>query len=362
MTPVTFQNIVPGLHRVRVSKNQYFPWEKILEIRAEQVTFANRIWLWKQSSPSLVLAGSFFRATADPLNQRLALLSETTSTPALAFWSPTAGLLPSAPLTRAKSQALTLRWRNDGAAVLINGQSPTDPAWWSRPDEIKSFADVLPPGSYHWSGDLLLGFDAKNSYRVDTKTKLLTKTLLATSVLATSQNLTLKSTTSSRLLVDRSFRTRLLSLPEGAWMFAELKNPFVLLRDRLHWLALDPSSEPLSEQVTGDYPRWFGEREASALFLANDREVWLWRLGSDPTLLWRQSDPIKQVAWHRSGTAIFIADTKHVFALELDDRNGRTTTSLATMDRVDDISVVNRALYIVGQQGKERGLWKLDIE
>ncbi len=56
VSPITFQNIPPGWHEDRHTKNGYFPWQSILDIRAEQVTFANNLWLWRQSIPSFLCA------------------------------------------------------------------------------------------------------------------------------------------------------------------------------------------------------------------------------------------------------------------------------------------------------------------
>jgi hypothetical protein len=42
-TPITFQNMAPGWHRLDLEKEGYLPWSKNLELRAERVSFANRI-------------------------------------------------------------------------------------------------------------------------------------------------------------------------------------------------------------------------------------------------------------------------------------------------------------------------------
>src|SRR5689334_14530175 len=55
-TPVTIQNVTPGLHAIRVERPGDIAWQKNLEVHAEQVTFANKIWLWHLTEPMFVKA------------------------------------------------------------------------------------------------------------------------------------------------------------------------------------------------------------------------------------------------------------------------------------------------------------------
>ena len=74
-TPISFQNMAPGWHHVRVVVPGYSGWEKYLEVRAERVTFANNIWLWRKNEPGMVLPGQFERAENDPVRDKLFLLT-----------------------------------------------------------------------------------------------------------------------------------------------------------------------------------------------------------------------------------------------------------------------------------------------
>ena len=50
-TPKTFQNILPGMHRFRVEKVGYFPYEKSIEANPERAIFLNAIRLWPNRPP-----------------------------------------------------------------------------------------------------------------------------------------------------------------------------------------------------------------------------------------------------------------------------------------------------------------------
>jgi len=364
-TPVTLQNIPTGSHHVLVHKDGYRDWQKDLEIRPEQVTFANAVWLWKINEPAVLLPGDYKIISADPLNQKLALVAaQSPAVSTLSYWSPASGLASSSTFAASAADSLLLRWQNDGNAVLLNGFSIKEKTWWSKPVTARPFVDPLPTGTYHWSGTDLLGENAPSSFRLVPQSKTFAREPLAPRTIGIAQDLTLQFTSSSEeVLADRSLRTRLFSMPAGQWSFGEIRKPYVLLQDSRRWLAINlEQSDPYVGQVTGDQPRWLtGSNPPTALFV-NDREVWMWKMGNDPVLLWRQSDPIRQVAWHRGGTAVFIADEHQIFTLELDDRNGRQVTQLATFDHLEDFGIVNRTLYIAAQKGTQRGLWQVNVE
>lgn len=52
-TPVTIQNLRPGMYSIRVEKPSYLPWEKTLEVESSLVAFATDIWLWKKGDPTV---------------------------------------------------------------------------------------------------------------------------------------------------------------------------------------------------------------------------------------------------------------------------------------------------------------------
>ncbi|MDO8583613.1 MAG: PEGA domain-containing protein [bacterium] len=360
VSPITFQNVAPGLHQVVLSKSGYHTWNQRIDVRAEQVSFANHIFLWRQSEPALTLAGPFIRATADPLNQKLAIISQTPTALTLGYWSPSSGLVAQRPLVNATNADLQLRWRADGGALLIGGNALTASAWWSALDAGKPFVEALPSALYHWAGDFLRGNDASMSYQIDPKSRTLTRELLFKGAQAQTDNYSLQTTSTGVLLIQQSLRKRVYSLPTGKWYFGDLHQPYLLLRDAAQWLVLDPTDLPVSEQATGDYPRWLHNSD-NALFL-NRGEIWLWHMGNSPELLWRQSEPILQAVWHREGRTIFVADEHQIFALSLDNRNGRVVTPLADFDRIDDMGMIGKVLFIAGTKNETQGLWKLEVE
>ncbi len=364
-TPVTFQNMAPGWHSIRVVRNGYLAWQKKLEVSAEQVTFANQIWFWKNASSTFLQKGPIAVVTSDPAREQLALIEQTVSSTTLRYWSPPSGIQSFPQELHGRSaEALTIDWRDDSRALLIEDLTDQTRAWVSIPRLTTSTLNQLPPALYTWSGSTLLGFADHTRLRVDPATGTVTKDPLPSSVLASTDEARLEQTTSSeRLITTRFFQTRALELPSGHWMIDEWQKPFLLLRDGIRWLSINPSeSQPFVDQLSGDHPRWLINAPVPTALFLNDREAWMWALGSTPVLLWRQSDPLVQIAWHRSGHSIFLADQHHLFALELDNRDGRLVTPLATFDHINDFAIVNKSIYVAGTKDTQKGLWRLDVE
>lgn len=365
-TPITFQNIVPGWHHVRIFRDGRYVWQKTLEIRSEQVTFANQIWLWQQTEPTLVLSAPVRAISTDPLRSHAALLEQRASSTELLIWAP--GSPPTLKKTVPNVPAetpISLRWNDDGSAILIGGLHASDAAW-STEAGADVPVDQLPSGFYHWSGNQLIGIHENTLYEQDLKRHAFTRQVLDPNVLSVDNGLSVRLSTSTNQVVleDHSFLSRIFALPNGHWQIGDVHKPQVLLTDGARWLDINLNqSNPFANQIDGDFPRWLPNAAVPrALFVNLQKEVWSWTQGDRPILLWRQSDPVVQAVWHRSGSTVFIATPTQIVAQDLDDRNGRVVTPLATFDHIYDAAIIGRVLYVAATRGGQEGVWQLVIE
>ena len=375
-TPTTLQNITPGWHHLRIEKADYTSWSKNLEIHAEQAVFANNIWLWKKiSSPApLVVGGPLTRLKADPLDRHLGFLMETSTSTQIGFWIPdllsSSALIAVPPLSRATSSLAilsSLRWNDDGRYLIVGGTTLNEPAWWSGVEASSRHVQTLPSGLYRWSGKELVGSDLQAHYRLTPQTGAFSRTTIRDPLLLDeegSYSLNRSTTTHSLVLTDRLLWNRFFSLPSGNWRFMERQRAFLLLHDQDRWLAINPQwyREPYAGRLTGDEPRWLPDAKIPTALFLNQNELWLWALGDEPTLLWRQSDPLIQAAWHRGGETVFVATSRTLFALDLDDRDGRLTTPIAAFDQIYDFTILDKVLYVAARKDDQRGLWKIEVE
>lgn len=364
-TPVTLQNMVPGWHTLRVERSGYSSWQERVFIRSERVTFANHIRLWRQTAPSLVWSGNGGAFTADALREQGLLLEKMNDGWGWRSWT-TEGVDMSPSLLQGSSASSTpvIHWSADGQAALIQ-DTQTGNSWWFHRMNGRETAELLTRGKYHWSGNDLIGNTDKSTIRVTSDRLRFESTPHKSSFVEESQGLALQSTSSSDrlILVDDSFLTRKFALPRGNWSFGEILRPFILFHDREHWLAVQLKfGQPYAETVYGDYPRFAPRAEPPRALFLNGNELWLWTLGETPTLVWRQSSPLVQVAWHRSSDAIFVADQRHVFALNIDEGTNQTEIPLATFDQIHDMTLIGRSIYIVGARDQRVGIWELGVE
>lgn len=96
--------------------------------------------------------------------------------------------------------------------------------------------------------------------------------------------------------------------------------------------------------------------------LVNGGEIWTWDIGSDPELVYRQSERIVNAAWHKDANDVFFATATDVFALNLDPRDGRILTKLASFDKITDMTIAGKELLIAGTKDKKTGAWSLAVE
>lgn len=366
VSPITFQNIAPGWHDVKLVKSGYHSWQNTLDLRAEQVTFANNIWLWRESSSTLVHTGSIRALRSDPTNNRLALVLANTTSTSLALWAADTGWQSRGEMSGlSPTSSVMIRWRNDGQAFVLNGLTSDDHTWWGTARESLPWSDQLPDGAYHWSQNELIGSNDQRTFRLDPDRNTFVRDVLATTTVSADRDMTIESTSTSPnlLLTYRAFKTHLFSLPFGNWRIGELRQSFALLHDHTHWLSVAlTTAQPFITSLYGDGPRWLeGSSVPRALFL-NNHEIWEWVLGTEPTLLWRQSDPLVQVAWHRSGSTVFVATQHNVFVLPLDGALTKSTITLDTFDQITSMDLLGKSLYIGGKKGDVEGLWSLSVE
>jgi hypothetical protein len=363
-TAATLQNLAPGPYKIRVTRNAYLPWEKTLDVRAEQVTFANSIHLWFSAPATLMRQGLYSRITASADGDTIAAL-DASSTEML-FLTTDNRLISRvrAPESDLIAQA-PIRWSLNGTSLLMGGTNVGEEAWWTAPDALSRESGVLPPGQFFWNANDLTGYDGERQYALNPRLRTLTSERLPASQLGTLEGLTLEVNTSTGFLNlrSRSILHQLFQLPRGDWQFADQQGAFTLLKDGNRWLAVRIRVDGnRAEEVTGDWPRWLPSSDIPTALFLNQNEIWTWELGSAPVLIARQSEPFVQVAWHPDGQTIFVASKNEVYALELDDRGGKQKTLLASFDKIYDMTYADGSVFVNAELGGVRGMYRRVVD
>lgn len=357
-TPVTFQELAPGLHHFTVERDGYYPWSKSLDVFAERVTFANAIILWKKSQPELILSTTSTYLTASQSN--MALLLTQGSDQAIAY-------------DQANAQTRTIKipekigslerasWTDNGRYALIESGD----ADWLIDSYGKQNATKLPSGFYRFVGNQIVGTDKTSMLYISLADFSLQREILSQGVSDKSENadLTRATGTHDLVYVSQNRPNEGLVLPPGAWRFWTTERDHVMLRDGQKWLALQAhQSPPVYHSASGIEPMPLVIQRATHYLLVNDTELWTWNPLQNPQLVFRQSDKIQGAAWHREGSDVFFATSKTVYALNLDPRDGRSLTELASFDSIRGFIQNTDTLLILGVKNGQSGLWSLVYE
>lgn len=361
-TPVTFQQMAPGWHSVRVTKAGYGSWQQEVFVRAERVSFIDRVRLWKQGDPVLVSRGNYVRLKSDPAGERMLAFKHVEQDLQIGWWSPiqSANFVP---FPVVHGEDYPLRWRSDGEAVVLGGTAAIPDTWFVKAARARTSIESVPDGRYHWSGAKLIGVAANSSLTVDVENGQIERRVLPALTHETSGSIELRTSTSTGrlLLADSSFLGRLFSLPSGNWSIHEWRRPYLFVSDGRHWLGtrLRLGSLPDTVRVEGDYPRWSPDLKNPRAAFVNEHEISIWSPEGPATVIWRQSTPILSAVWNEDGNVLYVADAQRVFALALDSGQDVKPVHLGTFDRVWDVTVQGTSIFAVGERGQDRGIFKL---
>lgn len=365
-TPATFQRLALGTHRVKLERAGYASWERDIDIKPEQVTFANNLWLWKIADPELVVRGSYLRIASDPQGTRIALLATSTQGLVISYLDSNRGVSATTLLNGSLKDVETVAWDASGKAVLIQDVSGMH-AWWSKPQGTSApFVEALPVASYRWTSDGLVGVYKDRIYRLDPELGHLERDTLKQETVDEfgSYALTRNTSTNGLLLTsEKLFSDQTYAIGPGTWLFAGIDTKPVVLRDGSRLLAIDTrATPPQAIAGTGDLIVLNPETASSPALLLGKQELWLWDFFNTPELLRRESGLAPSALWHRSGLAVFFANQTDVFATNLYHKTDRTTQSLAHFERIRDLTTQKRALLVSATRNGVAGLYALTIE
>lgn len=363
-TPLTIQDMPPGLHHFEVSKSGFHTWSKALAVYSERVTFANTIHLWMDAQPTLVSRGNFRTISASPDQRTLIEITNATSNQILIVDSRTMRTSSfQLQLPMSESRPL-ISWSKNGRYAFVDS-TMSDATPWVIDVQSRSKPVQLPEGMYRWEENALIGQTKEAQYTISLPDFGIRRVPHGEGIIDISETATLRtaSGTSQIIYVSRSDPSHGLILPPGNWSFWSTDTKTILMRDGATWLSLQPSTNPPEEHgISGDLPRTVTVNGQPQHLIVNQTELWIWDLITDPVLAYRQSEPIVNAVWHNLGGDIFFASKTAMYALNLDPRDGKLMTQLATFDEITDFTSVGKTLYIAGTKNDQTGLWSLAIE
>jgi PEGA domain len=359
-TPATLQNIAPGTYTIRVEKPGYHTWEKTLSVLQERVTFANEIFMWPQLEPELLFSQEISKIITNPDFDFLLGL-KTINDEQILFRYEREKIAEEIGLNE-KIVISSATWDRSGEKAIVEGYaSSTEKVWLLQADPLE-FTE-LPEGRYHFERSELVGMS--EVYRLSLNSNgALTKVKHGDQVVDTYGDLEIRNLPNEEnlvLLLSTNADEGLI-LPHGDWQFYAIDGKELLLKYRHRWLRISTDTDPYTNtQATAVILNPLEINRENSYLLQNNNELYLWHPLLEPELLYRQSEPIIATGWHPEGYSIYLATKNVVKMINLDSRDGRVQTVLATFDEIQDVVLVEDDLFITGTKENNTGLWKLPL-
>lgn len=314
-TPARIADLIPENYLIEVGKDGYHSWQKNLPVASNLTTFAENITLFGNNLPIVLIDGDVSYLTASPDYGKLAyVLSGEDGDEAWIFdlKNSKRDLLYKTSAGEIFSSA-RLQWSRDSQKIIISIVEKTGKNKYvifdNRTKSAETYGD-LNDFYFEFSG-------VKNN--------------------------------SLGLAASKS----MVFLPGPSNLLAVL-NPEI--QDLKIW---NTGSGDLIFETEADSAAWLDG--GSKLLYANNFEIWFYDVASEKeTLVTRYSKEIKAVAWINANYIAAIFDNT-LKTIELDERDQRNVTDLATIDSMNGLNVdpKGKKIYFTGTLGNQKGVFEL---
>lgn len=338
-TPVVIDDIFPGEHTVRVTKDEYSSWEKTLEVESNLTTFAEDIILFLTTPETALTDLNAEQWVIHPNKEELAYIETTDSFKEL--WRFDLETLEPTVLARITTTETTeLTWSPTGKHLLLsevtaNNQTifsldstdtlslstffrSTDNLWWDMSDDNKLYVQVD-------------GLVYLVSVKEQTVVPLFALDGTLTSIVDgyyVAEEISGRTTVSYR---EEDETDILAYLPHGNYQFKSQNGKALLIeevnRGRIVLVDTQSADQPILLNVDATMFEWSGDNQ---LVYSNGFDLHIYDLNTHTnTTLLRTSDEITDIAWYPINTHLLYAQRGNIYAIELDSRDERIITTLA---------------------------------
>src|SRR5512133_2851100 len=347
-TPVTIKNLSPRTYQIDFSLNGYHSWQKTLQVLPERVTFVNNVVLWLDSTPQLFISGAFGVSSISPNGKYAISVKTQGDAQELVLLEVATGKETLIDRSGRTQPIKSFEWNDDSSAVILERSDLMKELVVRR--NAKPSID-LPSGFFRWENGMLIGSLDGDRYVYDVSNDSTTYDPFDQRVKDVFGDYQIIATTGTRslALIERGENVR-FDLPVGDWRFASKHDDYIFLRNGSDWLSFDPSDKSTSAvRFKSDASLKVSNQSKRAELLSRyGGELSLGKPGEQMNLLVRKSDSIIGAVWHESEKYVIYATTHEVVALDLDDRDHRIETVIASFDEITDFSYLKRELVIFG--------------
>ncbi len=394
-TTAQINNLLSGEYLIRLEKDDYYPWQKKLNIEPEKVTFIKKLVLFKKNTlPIIMLEKPALASLPSPDSQNLisvifannqqelwltALARQESSALPLAYqaekkfelidWSPNNKKILIREITKQKTDYL-----------VVNAEKPEEIMALSKFSSLTLPLKDLQRIKWDLNNDNYLYIQkGAEIYQINLATQTTELQKIKTPgdfLLVDGSFYYLQEKESTTYLIKNSLTNPavesepIIKLPSSKnYVFLASLPNFIILSDtgNQNLFAIDPAKEEIILNTRAKNIRWSADK--SQLLYYNDWEMWVYYLGdSSKELIARYGNEIKEAIWYPlPGWLIFsqkIAEDKNVLtAIELDSRDYRQTIQLVEVERIDNLVIDSEGknIFFTAKIGNQEGLYGLNI-
>ncbi len=369
-TPAKIKGLIPGEYLIRIEKDGYWSWEKKLEIKPGNSTFAEDIVIFKNNLPQPIGSGILLNLKQSPNRENIAYTTEskyevfnTRNEEILYFDRNIENIGP---------QESNIVWL-DNDNILFDDIlfSLND---WENPENLFASLSNAKLKSISLNDDNLIYIQNNNSLiKLNTKNKgietILNSQKIIDYLLKDNLLYTIEELDKSTYLIvyDNKNVIRQINLNfDDNYIFVNTEHHLInIFNSKFDTLYLvDPLDYfgPLKETINNVTDSFWVDNDK--LIYYNDFEIWIYEKNNlKKTILTRISDKIYNVLWHPSNNYIIYSTHDSLFTIELDNREKHNTNQLMRLNNIDflEISDDGNYLYFYSELGKQAGLFKLAI-
>ncbi len=367
-TPILLKTVIPGTHSIRLQKQGYLPWEKVLPVESRVTTFAQDVPLFLDTEATITLAATVQSSAQDAVGEHAAyVVDQGTWWEIWSFSSRSETEMLLARIPKGAGEPPELFWSKDGGYLRVG-----DDQLVSADTGISlSLSELVRTPVRGW-------WDAgkDEEYIVETRDGSLFSVNASTGTTKelTSRAMAVRTDEGTEISVEKTgdhatvsrrsgtTSTIIAYIPLGTYTFLPSPSPYLLLRDEAtdHLLLLDGTGadQPILLQARATLWQW--RPDEGALLYTDGFELHLYTPTShrDETLT-RVSDPLTGIAWVSPGGAVLFSQANTLSALAIDPRNGHVTTPLQSGEGLRDVWVTEdgTAAYFFGMIQGRSGLF-----
>jgi len=372
-TPAKIKNLRPGDYKISLRVEGYWTWEKKLNIKPGESTFAEDIYLFKNDLPILIAKGFYDELIMSPDKKKLATFNNNEIV-VLNLNNERIDSYISSSTNLNNASNMNISW-SPNEENLILGQYVFNINNWANPLIISNI--IGNQKNIKWGGnDYSVFYNTTNGlYRYNINAKI-NDTIINESGL--NDYLLLDNNLYFIILAGHSAELNILSLndrniikkiklPSSSYVFLNQEHKLINLYDTTYNILylIDPFSDlrPLRETINNvNKTFWINDNK---LLYANDFEIWTFNLANfKRELLTRISSKINKIIWHPNNNYVIYSTDNSINTIELDDREKRNITNLIELDAISGLQINEKGdtLYFYSKIGNQEGIYKLSIQ